>query len=248
MNKKVFWLSILAVAASFVGGFLVANSLNKNELTTLRSEIDNLRNAQTESEQSARESKLTDDEIRQRIVQADNNPSNIQFQKNLGLALYNYARMRQDTGLLAEVARLVTRVYDDNPNDYAALVTLGNINFDIGYFNKSDENFAKAREFYQKALKLKSTDADVITDLGLTYSLAQTPDNQRAAAEFEKSLKINPKNEKTLQATVELLKNQGKIGEAEEFIVRLREINPNNRALETANRTDASGENVLQKQ
>ena len=181
-------------------------------------------------------------------MQADNNPSDIQFQKNLGLALYNYARMRHDTGLLAEVSRLVTRVYDDNPNDYTALVTLGNINFDIGYFNKSGENLAKAREFYQKALKLKPNDADVITDLGLTYSLAQPPDNGRAAAEFEKSLKINPRNEKTLQATVELLQTEGKTNEAEKYIARLKEINPNNRALATADETEAGGETVPQKQ
>lgn len=244
MNKKIFWLSILAVAASFAGGFLVANSLNRREMSALRSENENLKSAQTESERNRQEGTLTDDEVRERIAQADGNPSNIEFQKNLGLALYNYASMRQNADLLNEVARLIGRVYAADPNDYTAVVTLGNINFDLGYFKKNNDDLTKAREFYQKALRLKPKDDEVITDLGLTYLLAEPPDGERASAEFEKSLKINPKNEKTLKAAIDALRKQGKTNEAEKYTARLKEINP---AAETSN-GQTSGAKDLQKQ
>lgn len=231
MNKKIFWLSILAVIVSFVGGFLVANALNRQDLAALRQEIENLKKAQAEVERNKQEMTLSDEEIGQRIAEADKSPNNIPFQKNLGLALYNYASMRQNADLLKEVSRLVNRVYAADPNDYTAIVTLGNINFDLGYFNKSDENLKKAREFYQKALRQKPEDADVITDLGLTYFLAEPPESDRAVAEFEKSLQINPKSEKTLQAIVQVLNSQEKTAEAEKYIARLKEINPDNEAL-----------------
>ncbi|HXG85660.1 MAG TPA: hypothetical protein VNI84_16680 [Pyrinomonadaceae bacterium] len=246
MNIKIFWLSIVAVIASFAGGFLLANSLNKKDLDALRSENENLRKTQAESERDKQEVTLSEDEIRRRIAEADSNPANIPFQKNLGFALYNYASMRQNTELLMEVSRLIGRVYTDNPNDYAAIVTLGNIYFDLGYFNKNSENINKAREFYQKALRQKPNDADVITDLGLTHLLAEPVDIEQAMLEFQKSLRIEPKNEKTLQAMIEALKKQDKPGEAERYITTLREINPDSQVLTNSNEND--GEDDLRKQ
>lgn len=248
MNKKVFWLSIIAVIASFAGGFLVANSLNRREITALQNENENLKNAQTETERNNEEFSLTEAEIRQKIDEADRNPNNTAFQKNLGLALYNYASMKQNTDLLKEVSRLLNRVYDKNPKDYETVVTLGNINFDIGYFNKSNEDFQMARSFYQKALEQKPNDSEVITDLGLTYFLADPPDFEAARADFQKSLQIEPKNEKTLQVMIETLVKAGKNAEAEKYIADLKEVNPKNDVLSNLNSSQTTNETDFQKQ
>jgi len=248
MNKKIFWLSIVGIIASFMGGFLLANSLNRNELSNLRAENERLKNSQAESKQAGEELSLSEEEIKQRIAEADQNPTNTAFQKNLGMALYNYASMKQDADLLLEVSRLLTRVYEKSPDDYQAIVTLGNINFDVGYFNKNNEYFEKARMFYQKALDRKPDSADVRTDFGLTYYLANPPETDKAVTELEKSLKINPKHEKTLQVMVEILNSQNKIDEAEKFLARLKEVNPNNQILVNNNLPTAVTENGLQKQ
>lgn len=248
MNKKMFWLSIVAVIASFIGGFFTANSLNRKDLSALRVENENLKKNRTASSQSDEELSLTDEEIRAKISEADRNPNNLAFQKNLGLALYNYAAMKQNAELLAEVSRLLTRVYENNPNDYEAIVTLGNINFDIGYFNKNNENLKKARGFYQKALEQKPKDADVQTDLGLTYFLSNPPETDAAIVDFKKSLQTNPKHEKTLQVIIQALLSQNKQDEAEKYIARLREINPNNQILTTVKEPVAQTEDNLQKQ
>lgn len=231
MNKKNLALSILAVAISFAGGFLLANALNKNELETLRAENTRLKNASSGSSENGSEMALSAEEIRQKIAAADQNPSDLEFQKSLGTALYRYAAMKQDTNLLREISRLLDRAYQKNQTDYDLLVTQGNLYFDIGYFDKDNENLAKAREFYQKALEQKPSDADARTDFALTFFLQNPPDNEKAVAELKKSFQENPKNEKTLQFLTQALLKQGKAQEAEGYWVKLREINPKTLSL-----------------
>lgn len=109
MNGKVFWLSIAAVVVSFVGGFLLANALNRSELNALRAENERLKTSSNESTENQTGLALSDEEIREKIAEADRNPNNYPFQKNLGLALYRYAAMKQDADLLAEAGRFLSR-------------------------------------------------------------------------------------------------------------------------------------------
>jgi len=248
MNTKILWLTIIAVVVSFVGGFLLANGLNRNELNGLRSETERLKNTQTASAQNNSDFSLSEEEIRRKIAEADGNPDNIAFQKNLGMALYRYAAMKQDTELLAEVVRLLNRSHEKNPQDSEVTITLGNTYFDIGYFKKDNEPLQKSREFYQKALEQKPDNADVRTDLGLTYFLVNPPENERAIAEFQKSLQANPAHEKTLQVMTQALLSQNKTADAEKFLARLREVNAENPTLSELESKIAQSKNNSQKQ
>lgn len=231
MNKKVLWISIIAVIISFVGGFILANALNRNELNTIRAEVERLKTTPNDLRQNNSEVSLSNEEISQKIAEADKNPDNINFQKNLGLALYRYAAMKQDADLLAEVARLLTRANKTDKPDYDVLATLGNCYFDIGYIKKDNENLTKARDFYQKALTQKPNDVDVRTDLGLTYFLVDPPETDKALTEFQKSLQTNAKHEKTLQVMAQALISQNKTAEAETYLKQLKEVNPENQFL-----------------
>ena len=248
MNAKVFLLTIIAVAVSFVGGFLLANGLNRTELNTLRGENERLKNDLTASSQVNQEFSLSDDEIREKIAEADSNPGNLAFQKDLGMALYRYAAVKQDSEMLEEVARLLTRFYEKNPKDPDVTVTLGNIYFDIGYFKKDNGQFEKSRVFYQQVLEQKPDSVDIRTDLGLTYFLTTPPENEKAIAEFQKSLQINPGHEKTLQVVIQAFLNQNKTAEAEKFLAKLREVNAGNRTLPELESQIAQIKNNSQKQ
>jgi len=248
MNTKSLWLTITAVVVSFVGGFLLANGLNRSELNTLRGENERLKNTQTVAAQNNSEFSLSEEEIRQKIIEADSSPNDIAFQKNLGMALYRYAATKQDTALLAEIARLLNRVHEKNPKDSEVTITLGNAYFDIGYYKKDNKQFEKSREFYQKALDQKPDNADVRTDLGLTYFLLNPPDNERAIAEFQKSLQANPAHEKTLQVMTQVLLSQNKADEAAKFLAKLREVNSGNRTLPELESQIAQIKNNSQKQ
>lgn len=232
MNGKALWLSITAVVVSFIGGFLLANSLNRTELSNLRGENERLKTAPVKSDAGTQsELALSDQEIRAKIVEADGSPNNFAFQKNLGLALYRYAAMKQDPELLAEVGRLLNRAYQNDGGDYDVAVTLGNIYFDIGYFKKDNEQLLKARELYTAALRQKPNDADVRTDFGLTYFLTTPPEFDKALDEFRKSLAINPKHEKTLQVMTQTYLAQNDTAEAEKYLAKLREANAANQYL-----------------
>jgi len=248
MKTKVLLLSIAAITASFVCGFLLANALNRNELNTLRAENERLKNARIASQANESENTLSDEEIRQKIDEADRNPNNFAFQKGLGLALYSYAAVKQDTKSFEEVARLLIRANELNPQDYDVIVALGNLHFDIGYYNKDNQKFQEAREFYQKALEQEPNDTAVRTDLGLTYFLTNPPETEKAIAEFQKSLITNAKHEKTLQVLTQALLSQNKTKEAEKYLELLREVNQNNEVLPELTTQLAQSKNDSEKQ
>jgi len=231
MSGKVFWLSIVAIIISFTGGFLLANALNRTELNDLRGENERLKTSQGDTNQNQSGLALSDAEIREKIAEADANPNNYNFQKNLGVALYRYAAMKQDPELLSEVGRLLNRAFENDKKDYDVILTLGNIHFDIGYFKKENGQFEKAREFYQLALQQKPNDVDVRTDLGLTYFLSVPSESERAISEFQKSLQTNPKHEKTLQVMAQTFASQSNVVEAEKYLAKLREVNASNQYL-----------------
>jgi cytochrome c-type biogenesis protein CcmH/NrfG len=71
-----------------------------------------------------------------------------------------------------------------NPNDYEALVGLGNTYYDIN-------NAPKAIEYYERALKIQPDNAMVMVDLGAMYRQINDPD--KAIELFNKAIELNPK-------------------------------------------------------
>lgn len=230
MNKKALIISIIAVVVSFIGGFIFANALNRKEINDLQAENGRLKNTQPSQEETG-EPTLSEEEIRQKIAEADKNPQNIEFQKSLAIALYRYANMKQESKWLPDVARILNRVVENNPRDFNAVVSLGNIYFDIATEKQDNETFTKSREMYKKALEVKPNDTETQTDFGLTFLMENPADETKAIAAFEKSLKIDPKHEKTLQNMVQAQIGIGNLNAAEQFLNQLKEVNANNTAI-----------------
>ncbi len=231
MNGRRFLIALIAFAAGVVGGFLLANSINRNELLTLRAENDGLKSERATGSGSDAKMSLTDEEIAATVARADQNPGDLQIQRSHGIALYRYGAIKQDQALLQQSVRILERAATLEPKDYDVIVGLGNANFDIAYFAKNNDGFVKAREFYAKALAIKPNDVDVRTDVGLTYFLETPPDLERSVVEFRKSLTANPKHEKTLKFIVEALIRQNKSTEAAEYLEKLRVVNPRNESI-----------------
>jgi cytochrome c-type biogenesis protein CcmH/NrfG len=76
-----------------------------------------------------------------------------------------------------------------NPSDAATRVELGNMYFDAG-------RFPEAVDWYQQALKIAPKDVNASTDLGIAYYYMNDPD--KALAQFDKSLAVDPAHAKTL--------------------------------------------------
>jgi tetratricopeptide (TPR) repeat protein len=88
-------------------------------------------------------------------------------------------------------ARLKTLVAaaGSEPTNPAPRVQLGNLYFDA-------ERYTDAAQWYEDALRLQPKDANVSTDLGVAYYYTNQPD--KAIAQFEQSLAIDPAHTKTM--------------------------------------------------
>jgi cytochrome c-type biogenesis protein CcmH/NrfG len=89
----------------------------------------------------------------------------------------------------AERVKALEGLAAQNAQDPQPRVQLGNIFFDA-------EQYPQAITWYEQAIKINPSDANVSTDLGVAYYYTNQPD--RALAQFEQSLKADPKHIKTL--------------------------------------------------
>jgi tetratricopeptide (TPR) repeat protein len=76
----------------------------------------------------------------------------------------------------------------EKPGDAAVRTQLGNLYFDA-------ERYADASKWYEASLQIAPANADVSTDLAVSYYYSNQVD--RALAQFARSLEINPKHSKT---------------------------------------------------
>ena len=226
MRLRSFWLAVGGIVTGFIIGFFVASSLNRSEIDQLRADVENAKNSAGSSTSKAGDDTLSDEEIRDKIGEADRIPTNAAFQKKLGLALYRYGSIKSDAKIISEAIRLLERAAKLAPSDDDITVGLGNAWFDLGYANKDNEAFEKARGYYQAALTKTPQDAGIRTDLGMTYFLSQPPDDRKAVDEFKKALSADPKNEKALQFIIQSLARQGDKAAAQKYLGTLREAYP----------------------
>lgn len=241
MNKNSVLVAIIGTLGGFICGFIVANTINRSEITNLR----NLAAAPSANLQTTKSGEpndtLSPQEIKAKIDEADQNPTNFNYQKNLGIALYRYSAMKNDRTLLETALRILERAASLDQKDYDVLVALGNAHFDIGFVRKDAASFQKARELYLSALTQKPEDTDVRTDMGLTYFMQEPPDLEKAAAELQKVQAADPKHERSLQFLVQVLLKQNKRAEADKAFSKLKTLNPSNPASAEINQVMSAG-------
>ena len=175
---------------------------------------------------------LTEEEIAATVTRADEKPDDFATQKTIGVAIYRYGSIKQNSELIKQAIRLLERASKLRPDDYDVNLSLGNAYFDVGSFEKDNDALALARSYYAKALNSKPNDPDVLVDLALTYYLQTPPDLDSSVAEFRKALAANPKHEKTLQFMIQALLKQNKSAEAADLLQRLRAVNPQNESID----------------
>lgn len=244
MQKNTILVIIIVGLLGFIAGFILANFLNRSDIADLRARNDGAATGAVPGlPGSSVEPTLSSEEIKAKIAEADKNADNFAFQKDLGLALYRYAAMRQDAELLEQARRLLDRAAGLNDRDFDTLVGLGHAEFDIGFYKKDNASFKKARETYVKALSIRPDDPDIQTDLGLTYFLQDPPDDAQAEVELKKVGVTNPKHERSLQFLVQIYARQKRIPEGRAVLDRIKALNPENSAIRELTGLLAAAEN-----
>jgi tetratricopeptide (TPR) repeat protein len=230
MQKNSLLFIILALFVGFVAGFWLANSINRSAVTmAIPQKPSTASNANSQQDRDTAD--LTIEEVKAKIAEADKNASNFAFQKDLGIALYRYAALKQDVDLFTEAIRILDRADSLKAKDFDVLVALGNAHFDLGFAKKDAAQYQKAREVYANALEIKPGDADVSTDLGLTYYLQEPPAYDKAAAQLQKIVDANPKHTRSMQFLVRTLVKQNKLPDAEKVLAKLKSADPNYDAI-----------------
>ena len=228
MDKNTILYVIIALLAGFIGGFLLANSMNRTEINALRGQGGRQTSQPAQGNQSnPQDQTLSEAELKAKIDEADKSPSNFAFQKDLGIALYRYAAMKQNVTILTEAQRILERANSLNGRDFDVLVALGNSHFDIAFDKKDGTGFQKAREIYADALQVRPDDADVQADIGISYFWQPSPDYPKAAAQLEKTSTANPMHTRSMQYLARSYIKLGKFADAEKTNAKIKNIDPN---------------------
>jgi len=234
MDKNTVLYVIAALLLGFIGGFMLANSMNRSEMNSLRSQAAappvGANNTSTAPGSQA-EPALSDAELKAKIDEADKNPSNFEYQKNLGTALYKYAAMKQLPALLPDTVRILERADSLNNRDFDVLVGLGNAHFDLGFQNKESAEFQKARDIYARALALRSGDTDVQTDDAITWYVQPSPDYAKAAAGLEKVISADPRQTRAMQFLAQCYIKMGRAADAQRVVDKIRALDPKDDSL-----------------
>jgi len=121
-------------------------------------------------------------------------------------------------GPMAEIMRLRQQV-EANPNDADAILALANLNFQIS-------SWERARELYERYLKLRPTEPDVISDLGVT--LHNLGHDDQAIEQFHKAQAVAPDHWRSVFNEVVVLASAKRFDDADRALQKLKKMQPDN--------------------
>ncbi len=120
---------------------------------------------------------------------------------------------------MAQIEELRRRV-EQNPNDADAVLALANLNFDI-------QNWARARELYERALALRPVDPDILTDLGISLRALGSFDD--ALVRFRQAQALAPRHwQSRYNEIVVLALDRQDLAAAEARLAELTPLAPGN--------------------
>ncbi len=225
MKKENILFAVVGLFLGFFGGFYLANSINKREISQLNispgASVPPFQNQQTqaadikENQPSLSPSTTTSKplpEVSEKLDKARNEPNNFDAQIQAGNMYLQIKGFEKAQEFFDKAAQL-------SPKEYENIIKLGNGYFDIG-------KFEKAEKLYGQALEKKPDDINVRTDLGITFVEREQPDLDRAVKEFQTALQANPRYEPTLYNLGIAYYKKGDAEKAGKILVQLEAVNP----------------------
>jgi tetratricopeptide (TPR) repeat protein len=218
MKKDNILYVIIGVLVGLIIGFIITNSINKSAITNAPAGINqNAAFPPGHPEVPGQTNGASMPEIQAAVEKAKNEPKSFEAQMKAAELYYQINRYDEAIGLLKKANEL-------KPDDYAAIVGLGNAHFDAN-------RFEEAEKWYSSALEKKTDDVNVRTDLGLTFMFRTPPDYDRAVKEFLQSLEIDPKHAQTLQNLTVAYTKKGETEKAGETLSKLEGLDPGNTSI-----------------
>ena len=227
MNKDNILFGVIGVLLGFIIGFMFANNANQRSLQPAAAATNATAGAQANSQLPPDHPPITQTgaqqgqdgmmDVQAAIKLAKDQPDNFDAQMKAAEAFYQIQRFDDAVEYLNRAIKL-------KPDAYDAIVILGNVSFDAG-------RYEEAEKWYTQALKLKPDNANVRTDLGLTYFFRTPPDIERAIKEYKTSLEIDPNHVQTLQNLTVAYTKKGDAAQAQTTLEKLEKVAPTNQAI-----------------
>lgn len=225
MNKDSILFGVIGLLAGLIIGFMFANSVNqKGAIAPAAADLRLNSNMPPDhpaippgaSIPGTTQGTMTP-EIQATIDKAKATPADYDAQIKAADAYYQIGRFDDAITFLKAANKL-------KPEEREVIVHLGNANFD-------SEKYEEAEKWYVAALAKKADDANVRTDLGLTFVFREPPLYDRAIQEFTRSLEIDPNHIQTLQNLTVAYSKKGDAAKAKETLAKLEAVDPKNAAI-----------------
>jgi tetratricopeptide (TPR) repeat protein len=215
MNRENLLFSLVGIGFGLFFGFGFASWANMRAGATLTGDGRPIQ-SQLPSNAVAEQGRL-ETAAQAAAKHARDYPSDYEAQMSAARATYQAERPDDTLEFLLRANTL-------QPDNLEPVIALGNVNYDTG-------NYTAAEKWYTAALAKKPDDINLRTELGLTFLLRNPPDNERALAEFRRSLQLDPKHELALESLILALTRKGDKTEARAALATLESVNPANAAL-----------------
>lgn len=215
MNGKNILIGVVGIIVGFIGGFILANSINRNAAPpALPNQAQAAVNAPFANQPGGPTVTAQMPDVAEALEKAKNEPNNFEAQMKVGDMYAQINRFDKAVEFFAAANRI-------KPDDFQTLVKLGNASLETN-------NSPEAEKWYAKALEIKPDDVSVRSDFGLTFYKRQPPDLDRAIKEYTAVLAINPNHEATLQNLTVALWDKKDAGGMESTLAKLAKVNPQN--------------------
>lgn len=229
MKKENILFALAGILLGFFGGFFLANTLNRREISEQNAAVQTAANPPFLNQQTqaadikasaphaqAQGGAMLPD-IAETLDKAKNEPNDFDAQMRAGDVYARIQRFDEAAGFYEKAARI-------KPDDYAGMVKIGNFYYD-------SRQFERAEKFYLAALNKKPDDANVRTDLGITFIEREKPDFERAIKEFQTALETNPGFEPALYNLAIAYFKKGDAEQANKILNQLEQVNPQSRLV-----------------
>lgn len=218
MNGQRILFGIIGLVAGFIGGFILANSINRNAATqALPNQSQLAENAPLAPQQNPAQITAQMPDVTEALERAKKEPNNFDAQMRVGDMYATIDRFDKAVEFFAAAQKI-------KPNDYQAIIKLGNAYFEIN-------NSSEAEKWYSKALEINPNDVNVRSDLGLTFYKKQPADLDRAIKEYDAALAINPNHEPTLQNLTVAYWDKKDAPMMQATLEKLEKVNPQNQVV-----------------
>lgn len=218
MNKDSILYGVIGILLGLIIGFMGANTLNQRGGTGGGGAMSANSNMPVGHPEVGGNGGPSMQQIQDVVNKAKQDPDDFNAQLD---AAGVYAQI----GRYPDAVNFLKRANELKPDDINTIVMLGNALFD-------SEKYTDAAPWYEKALG-KQDDANIRTDLGLTFLLRDPPDFDKAISEFQKSLALEPGHLKTLQNLTAAYVKKKDSAKAKDALAQLEKVDPKNEALET---------------